>query len=124
MSIATFTLGTSARTRRVASMPDDAGHAHVHQHEVGDELDDAVDRVEPVTGLADDLDVGLVLEHEPHAAPEQRVRIGEQDAYRSSAASVTDDVGTVDRVSPSPRSGRARRRAGGRPPTRAGVGVA
>ena len=36
----------------------------------------------PSPALADDLDVGLVLEHEPHAAPEQRVRVGEQDSNR------------------------------------------
>ena len=70
--------------RRVTSMPDTARHPHVDQHDVGRELDDAIDCLLPVAGLADDDDVGLVLEHEPHAAPEQRVR--RRRAGRVSAA--------------------------------------
>ena len=79
------------------------------------QLDDALDRVEAVAGLADDLDVGLVLEHEPHAAPEQRVRVDEQDSDRRR------------RSEPRPRPRRSarrldeaelRRRGGGRAPRR------
>ena len=84
-------------------MPGHARHAHVDEHEVGDELDDAVDRVDAVAGLADHLDVGLVFEHEPHAAPEQRVRIGEQDANRGSAGGRPSSTSQVP-VRRSPRS--------------------
>jgi hypothetical protein len=37
-------------------------HADVHQYDVGLELSDALDRLGPVDGLSDDLDVVLSLE--------------------------------------------------------------
>ena len=82
MRIATFTLGTSARTRRVTSIPDTPGMRTSINTRSGTSSTMQLDRVEPVAGLADDFDVGLVLEHEPHTTPEQRVRVGEQYPYR------------------------------------------
>jgi len=56
------------------------GHAHVHDDHVGRHLLRSVDGLDPVGGLADDLDVGLLGEDEVQAAPEQRVVVDDDDA--------------------------------------------
>ena len=56
------------------------GHADVHEHDVGRQARDAVDGLVAVRRLADDLDVGVVLEHEPEARPYERLVVGDHDA--------------------------------------------
>ncbi len=90
MSITTLTVGSRHGYAGRRLDPVDARHSHVHQHDVGKEFDDLLDRVQPVVGLSHDLDVGLVLEHEQQAAAEQRVLVDEQHTY--GGASSADDV--------------------------------
>jgi hypothetical protein len=66
--------------------PAGARHAHVHDHDVRCQLADAADRLDPVRGLADDLDVGLVVEDAVEPAPEQRVIVDDHDPDRSGLA--------------------------------------
>jgi hypothetical protein len=66
----------------------DARHAYVHHHDVGQQIGGSLDRLEPVTGLADDLKIGFVREHELEPATEQRVVIDDQHANRSIVANV------------------------------------
>ena len=47
------------------------------------ELGGPLDRLEPVGGLADDLEVGLGREHQLEPAPEQRVVVDDEDADRA-----------------------------------------
>src|SRR6185437_10103503 len=56
------------------------GHPDIHQHHVGALAEGQVDRLGPVGGLADDLEVvGGVNEHVESGA-DQRLVVGEQDA--------------------------------------------
>src|SRR5918996_1239356 len=55
-------------------------HPHVHQHDVRHQLGSALDRLVPVVGLADHLDVGLSPEDHLQASAEQGMIVGDQDS--------------------------------------------
>ena len=59
--------------------PVELGHPDVHQHEVRRELARALQRLAPVGGLADHLEVGLRVEDHPQAAAHERLIVGDQD---------------------------------------------
>ena len=69
--------------RRAASMPVDRGMRTSMSDDVRRQLLRPVDRLDPVGGLAHDLDVGLLGEHQLQAAPEQRVVVDDHDADSS-----------------------------------------
>ena len=121
MRIATFTLGTSDAhaARRLDAR--DARHAHVHQHEIGNELDDAVDRVEPVAGTRrrprcrrSSSSTSRTPRRNSACGSARRTRIGGSAGNRHVARCMDAVNATVSR---SPRSARGDRRAGGRSPT-------
>ena len=58
------------------------GHPDVHQDDVGKRVGRLLDGFAAVAGLADDLDVGLLLEDHLQPAPEQGVVVDDQDADR------------------------------------------
>jgi len=60
--------------------PAHAGHAHVHQDQVGGQLLDPGQRLLAVGGLTHHLDVLLGLENHLEAAPEQLVVVGDDDS--------------------------------------------
>ena len=59
--------------------PVDAGHADVHEHDVGAMLERQAHRLLAVGRLADDGDVVLRVEQRPEAAPHQRLVVGDDD---------------------------------------------
>ena len=79
-------LGTASLIAVQASMPPRLRHPDVHQHDVRRGLDGLLDRLGAVLGLADDLDVGLLLEHHLQAAAEQRVVVDHQHPDRVTGA--------------------------------------
>src|SRR5215211_566694 len=62
-------------------------HADVHDHDVGVEPDRLVHGRGPILSFADDVDIGLRIEHSPQAAAHQRVVIRDQyaDHFRVSS---------------------------------------
>ena len=87
--------------RRVARQPVDAGHADVHQHHVGPQLDGEGRRPPRRARLADDLDVVLGVEQGLEAGAHEHLVVGDHHA----------DHGRGDSI---------RRRPGTRPPAAAG----
>ena len=75
-----------ARSLRVASSPSTFGHADVHQHDVGMRLAGREHRLEPVGGLAHDLDVGLGVEDQPEAGADERLVVGDEDADHAASS--------------------------------------
>ena len=59
--------------------PVDAGHADVHQHDVGPQLEGEAHGLVAVGGLADDGDVVLRVEQGPEPAAHQRLVVGDDD---------------------------------------------
>ena len=57
----------------------DPGHPHVHHDDVGTGADGLLDRLRPVSGLADDPDVLLILEDHAHAPADEREIVGQHD---------------------------------------------
>ena len=76
------TRGCAARIRRAASIPLTRRHAHVHEHDVGQQLGRLLDRLHPVARLADDREIGRGPQHRDQAVPEQRVVVDDQHANR------------------------------------------
>src|SRR5690606_19309364 len=106
--------------------PVELGHAQVHEDDVGLEVGDESHRLVAVTGLADDLQVGLGVDDRAHAGPEELLVVDEQDPdgwggrrahRRISRARTGTQAVAVCRSRPSPPSGCARRRTSRRPPT-------
>ena len=95
-----------------------AGHAHVHQHDVGRERERLLGRGDAVDRLADDLDVGFGREGLLEPVPEERVIVRDEDAYRRLVQCIVVLVVHVLRFSRLLRSSRACRRGGGRAPPR------
>ena len=56
----------------------EAGHLDVEQHEIRLLLGDGLDGLEAVAALADDLDVGLVLESVAHPLARERLVVHDQ----------------------------------------------
>ena len=79
-----FALGTTSLMAVHASMPAAPRHPHVHQHDVGQQVGGLVHGLGPVTRLADDLDVVLLLENDLQAAAEQGMVVDYEDANRLS----------------------------------------
>jgi hypothetical protein len=65
----------------------DARHADVHEHDVGQCLPRARDRLGAVARLADDLDVGLRAQDHAKARAHEALVVGEQDADHRAAGS-------------------------------------
>jgi hypothetical protein len=63
-----------------------------HQRDVGPQAPDGVDRLCAVAGLAHDLHVGLLLEHEPEAAAHHRLVVGDDHAQAHARASSSGRV--------------------------------
>src|SRR6266542_2651236 len=55
-------------------------HAHVHQHHVGLQAARGLHRLQPVGGLADNLDVSLRLQDHPEAGADQPLVVDHQNA--------------------------------------------
>ena len=66
-------------------MPGEAGHAYVHQHDIGRQLLSLGDRFFAVGGLPDDLDVRACREHDGEAPAEKCLVVGQQDSTRGPA---------------------------------------
>ena len=97
-------------------------HADVHHDDVGPQPQRRLHRLGAVLRLADDLEVGLDVEHGPEAAAHERVVVGDEDADRAHARSPSS--GRLARTAKPSRSGpastwppynRARSRMPGRP---------
>ena len=71
---------TDAARRLDAS---DAGHAHVHDDDIGEQIGCPFDRLEAVRCLTDDLQVGFLGEHELEAAAEHGVVVDDQHTNRA-----------------------------------------
>jgi hypothetical protein len=82
--------------------PVELGHADVHEHDVGREAPGAVDRLAPRGRLADDLDVGLRVQHHAEAGAGERVIVDEQDADAHAASGIRART-----TKPRPATGRA-----------------
>ncbi|GAA3232156.1 hypothetical protein GCM10020256_47310 [Streptomyces thermocoprophilus] len=74
------------------------GHAHVHQHDVGQQVGGLVHGLGPVARLTDDLDVLLGGEHDLQATAEQCVVVHDQDSDRLLACRARLRVPAVDAV--------------------------
>src|SRR5581483_6159273 len=61
-------------------------HPDVHQHDVGAQRPDLVDRLTAVRRLADDLDLGLGVEDHPEPGAYERLVVDEQDADHCGAS--------------------------------------
>ena len=86
VSITTFvSVAPLASSRRVASMPSSSGMRTSISTTSGCEAPRLRDRLEPVGGLADDLDVLLGLEDHAEARPHERLVVDDQDAQAHSA---------------------------------------
>ena len=72
----------SAVSCRVASMPSMPRHPDVHQDDVGAGPRGSVDRRRAVAGLADDVEVGLGVDHHAEPGAHQRLVVDEDDADR------------------------------------------
>jgi hypothetical protein len=89
----------------------EAGHADVHQHDVGDEAARRVGRLVAVGGLADHLDAVLRGQQRPKARAHERLVVGEQDAdHRGSLARTRNPPRAPGPVMSSPSSAAARSR--------------
>ena len=91
IEISTTTFGCDAASRRATSMPLEAGHAHVEQHEVRRE---ALDRLQPllaVARLADRLEPGRRVDHVARHAPEHGLVVDGQDADAAGRGGVGAD---------------------------------
>ena len=62
------------------------GHADVHQHDVGTERPDQVDRVAAVRRFADDLDLGLGVEDHAEPGAHECLVVDEQHADHDAAS--------------------------------------
>ena len=67
------------RSRRVASSPSTTGHLDVHEHDVGIEPVDELDRLLAVRSLPADGDSGLALEDRAEARTHERLVVGDDD---------------------------------------------
>ena len=63
----------------MASSPSSLGHPDVHQDDVGMAAGSLGHGLEPVAGLGDDVDVGLVGEQQPEAGPHHRLVVHHED---------------------------------------------
>ena len=72
--------GASSRNRSIALDAVQARHDEVHEHDVGLQGGDGVERGLAVGRLADDLDVVLQLEERPQALAHDRVVVDDEDA--------------------------------------------
>ncbi len=66
--------------------PVDVGHANVHQHDVRPQATRLRNRLFPVRGLADHLDVLLSLEDHAEAGADERLVVDDQDAEAHAGA--------------------------------------
>ena len=66
--------------------PVQVGHADIHQHDVGPQRPGGLDRLTPVAGLANDLEVGLGVEDHAEACADERLVVGDQDADHPAAS--------------------------------------
>ncbi len=80
VSTSTRAGGSSAVTRRVASMPSSPGMRMSISTTSGLQLACLLDRLAPVGGLADDVDVGLGAEDHPKPGADEALVVGEQNA--------------------------------------------
>ncbi len=82
--------------------PVQLGHPDVHQHDVGPQLARLVDGLEPVAGLADDLEIVLGVEDHAEAGAHERLVVGDQqaDAHEARLSSAPAS-GSVARTPPS-----------------------
>src|SRR5262249_19401044 len=62
--------------------PVPAGHRDVHQHDVGPDATRQLDRRIAVGRLAEQLDPRCCIDQRPEAAPDDRVVVGHDHAYR------------------------------------------
>jgi hypothetical protein len=60
----------------------EAGHAQVHQDQVGPQLDDPGEGLVPVGSLAHDLEVGLLAEHRDQSSANDRVVVDHEEPQR------------------------------------------
>ena len=84
--------------------PIELGHADVHQHDVGLELADLLDGVEPVGRLANHLEVVLRVEDHAEAGAHQRLVVGDQQSDAQATLSSLVDIGRVARTRQPPPS--------------------
>src|SRR5262249_37936153 len=61
-------------------------HPHVHQDHIRVERVCELERLDPVRGLADELDVGAGVEDHPEAAANERLVVGDEDADAQGAS--------------------------------------
>ncbi len=71
------------------------GHAHVHQRHVRPQRLRLGDRLEPVGGLAGDVQVGLTLDHHAERHPHQLLVVDQQDRRAHRTASSRRATGCV-----------------------------
>ena len=62
--------------------PVEAGHAHVHQHDVGFQFGGELDGLIAVGGFADDLEVVVDLQDHAEPGPDERLVVGDEDSSR------------------------------------------
>ena len=82
-----------------------AGHADVHEDDVGVQGAGLGEGHLAVTGLTDDLDVGLGLQDEPEPGAQQRLVVHQQDADRHVRGPAVGSVAVT--AKPPPRRGPA-----------------
>ncbi len=61
--------------------PVEVGHADVHQHDVRPQRRGGLDRLPPVTGLSDYLDVGLGIQDHAEAGTDELLIVSDQNAH-------------------------------------------
>ena len=66
--------------------PIQRGHLDVHEHDVGLELGDELDRLQTVRGLADHGEVVLGAEDHPEPRPDEPLVVSEEDADHALAS--------------------------------------
>ena len=102
--------------RRVAAARDppgrldavELGHADVHQDDVRRQASGLVDRLAPVRGLADDLEVLLGVEDHAEARADERLVVGDEDADAHAGSASAAPTGSRARtVKPPPGRGPA-----------------
>ena len=75
-------VGTARLIWATAATPPYGREADVDQHHVGGELLGQRGRLGPGVGLAHHLEVGMLLEHDEQAPPEERMVVADQDPQR------------------------------------------